>query len=330
MKIGILSFAHLHAEAYIQNLQAAPGVQMIGIADEDPVRGSHFAEQFNTHLFRSYEDLLDTKPDAVLVCSENSRHRPLVEMAASAGVDILCEKPLATTADDARAMIDACKRAGVRLMIAFPMRFNAPVLGVKQRLDAGDLGKVYCFNATNQGELPQKGRAWFVDGKLAGGGAVMDHTVHLVDMMRWYLRSEVTEVYAQTNHIFHADTVDVETGGLLMVTFDNGVFASIDCSWSRPPYWPSWGGLAFEMVTDRGAVVVDAFKQNLTVYRPDVQRPVWSYWGSDSNQSMINEFIASMREDREPSITGEDGLRAVQVVEAAYESARTGQPVRLK
>lgn len=330
MKIGILSFAHHHAESYIANLREIPGVELIGVADEDAGRGRRFAEANETAFFPTYEALLSAKPDGVIVCSENSRHRPLVELAAAAGSHVLCEKPLATNVRDARAMVEGCEKAGVLLMTAFPMRFSAPLIEVKARLDSGDLGQVYCFNATNNGELPTKHRAWFADPELAGGGAVMDHTVHLVDIMRWYLDSEVREVYARTNHIFHSQEVEVETGGLEMLTFQNGVFATIDASWSRPSYWPTWGGLDFEMVTERGAVIVDAFKQNITVYRSDVQRPLWYSWGSDSNQAMVNEFVAAIRAGRQPLVSGEDGLRAVEVTVAAYESAKRGQPVTLE
>lgn len=330
IKIGILSFAHLHAEAYIQNLKAMPDVLLIGIADEDLERGRRFAAQFGVRLFDSYEALLAEKPDGVLVCSENSRHRPLVELAAAAGVHVLCEKPLATNPEDARAIVAACQQAGVILMTAFPVRFSAPIAEVKARLDSGDLGAPLCFNGVNQSELPRKHREWFVDRELAGGGALIDHTVHLADLMRWFLHSEVREVYAQTNRIFHANSVDVETGALVMLTFENGVFASIDASWSRPDYWPTWGGLALELVTERGAVTVDAFKQTLTVYSPQTQRPAWGYWGSDINAAMIAEFVAAVRDGRPPLVTGEDGLRAAEIVTAAYRSAESGQPARVE
>jgi predicted dehydrogenase len=214
-------------------------------------------------------------------------------------------------------------------MTAFPLRFSAPLIEVKTRLDAGELGRVYCCNGTNQGELPLRHRAWFVDPDLAGGGAVMDHTVHLVDILRWYLASEVVEVYAQTNRIFHADAVTVETGGLLMLTFANGVFASIDCSWSKPDSYPTWGGLTFELVSDRGAVRVDAFRQNLTVYSEARGRAAWAPWGSDTDRAMLEEFVAAVREDRPPRVSGLDGYRALQVAQAAYASAQSGQPVRL-
>jgi predicted dehydrogenase len=84
------------------------------------------------------------------------------------------------------------------------------------------------------------------------------------------------------------------------------------------------------MVTERGSVLVDAFKQNLTVYSHRWQRPQWFYWGSDMNQAMIAEFITAMREERPPSVTGEDGLRAVEVALAAYQSAANGQPVTIE
>ena len=128
MKIGIMSFAHLHAEAYIHNIRAIPGVEFIGIADEDLERGRHYANLYDAHLFPSYEALLATKPDGVLVCSENSKHRPLVEMAAQAGVNILCEKPLATTLEDAQAIIDVCREADVTLMTASPCVLVRPWL----------------------------------------------------------------------------------------------------------------------------------------------------------------------------------------------------------
>jgi len=329
MKIGILSFAHHHGEAYIQNLRANPYVELLGVADEDKERGQRIAKQNGTRFYNSYVDLINAGPDGVVICSENNAHRKMVELAASAGVHILCEKPLATTAKDTREIVDICQHAGVTLMTAFPMRFSTPLLEVKNRIDAGDFGEIYCFNATNQGELPTVHRKWFVDGEMAGGGALMDHTVHLVDIMRWYLGVEVSEVYAQANRVFYADDVQVETGAVELITFENGTFASIDSSWSRPPYWPTWGGLTFEMVTERGAVLVDAFRQNLTVYRQDRQRASWTYWGSDVNQAMIDEFVSALRDQRQPRVTGYDGYKAVEVVEAAYASAETGQPVRL-
>jgi predicted dehydrogenase len=154
-------------------------------------RGEACAARHGVRLFSSYEELLAKQPEGVIVCSENARHRGLVELAAAAGVHVMCEKPLAITPEDAQAMVAACREAGVILMTAFPMRFSPVMLEVKALLDRNGLGRVYAVNSTNNGQMPARHRAWFVDRNLAGGGAGMDHIVHLADLLRWYLRSEV-------------------------------------------------------------------------------------------------------------------------------------------
>jgi predicted dehydrogenase len=329
MRIGIQSFAHHHAESYIHQLRAIPGAELIGLADDDLARGRSYAEANGARLYPSYEALLADGPDGVLICSENNRHRALTEMAAAAGVHVMCEKPLATNLADAQAMIDACQRAGVILMTAFPMRFSAPILAVKERLDAGDLGQVYCYNTTNQGRMPINERRWFVEEELAGGGAVIDHTVHLADLLRWFTRSEVVEVYAQTNRILHGDVVQVETGGQLMLTFDDGTFATIDASWSKPLNYPTWGGLTMEIISQRGLTRVDGFSQNLNVFQQEPAANQWQHWGSNADRGMVEEFLAAMAESRQPGVTGWDGYKSLEVAVAAYRSAESGQPVAL-
>ncbi|MHC1773728.1 MAG: Gfo/Idh/MocA family protein [Flexilinea sp.] len=330
IKIGLMSFAHVHAEAYIQNIRAVPGVEMTGFVDTDGSRVESFGKQFNSPATTDFEKFFAQKPDGVVICSENNVHLDMVERAIDAGIkNICCEKPLATTLEDSRKIVALAASRHVNLMTAFPMRFSAPVLEVKKSLDAGAFGKIYCFKASNEGRMPSLYRKWFVDKNLAGGGALQDHLVHLTDLFRWITGSEVKSVYAQSSQAFHTGEVDVETAGMAMLKFRNGVFASIDCSWSRPDYYPTWGGLDFEVVTDRGALQVDAFKQNLTIFRHDIQNQAWVNWGSDANQGMIDEFAASIREQRQASINGEDGLRAVEVIHAAYESAASGNVVEM-
>ncbi len=329
MRIGILSLAHHHAEAYIAAILASPRLELAGIWDADEARGRAAAAAGGTSFYASPAALLAAKPDGVIVASENSGHRALVEAAAAAGIHVLCEKPLATNVSDAEAMVAACRRAGVRLMTAFPMRFSPPLLEVKARLDSGELGRPYCFTASNQGQLPSKHRAWFVDPVLAGGGALADHIVHLADIFRWYLGEEVVSVYAQANRIFHESKVEVETGGMVSLEFASGVFASIDCSWSRPEAWPAWGGLSFELVSARGAVRVDGFSQNVDFFSEERGGLAWLPWGSDANAAMIEEFASALAEGREPRPSGEDGLQAVRIVAAAYESAAEGRPRRI-
>lgn len=320
IRVAIVSFAHLHSQAYIANLRANRNVAFVGVYDPDDARRAQYGGALDVATFASWEELLDAGIDAAIVCSENVHHRRDVERLAASGVHILCEKPLAITVEDARAIVSACTEAGVTLMTAFPMRFSTPLLVAKQGLDDGTLGALTSCVAVNQGQLPKRHRSWFVDAQLAGGGAVTDHVVHLTDAMRWFTGSEVQSVYAIANRIVHADQTEVETGGLVSLRFSNGIDVSIDCSWSRPLGYPTWGGLALRLITDRGAVDVDAFIQNSAYYGSGEHQVHWDYWGSDANQAMIDEFVAALAQRRAPQITGEDGLRAVEVVAAAYRS----------
>jgi predicted dehydrogenase len=328
VRIGILSFAHLHAEGYIGALRALPGVEFVGFADDDAERGLHFARVFNAHLYPSYEALLADGVDGVVICTENARHLPLIELAAAAGVGILCEKPLTTSVEDARRATAVCAQAGVVLRTAFPMRFSAPAIEVERLIARGGLGTVYAINSTNQGECPHYHRAWFVDPVLAGGGALSDHIVHVADMLRWMLRAEPVEVYAETNHILDRHEAPlVETGGLVSLRYSDETIVTIDCSWSKPPYYPTWGGLAMDVIGSGGLATMNAFGQNLTVYTHPNRRPHYAFWGSDANGAMLSDFAAALRGQASRGATGEDGARAVLVVAAAYESVRTGQPV---
>ena len=329
MKIGIMSFAHLHAEAYISNLKNIADVEIIGIADENQGRGKYFSELYGLRQFSSYSELLNNEPEGVLICSENTKHRELTEMAANAGAHVLSEKPLALSVEDCQSMIDTCNKNNVFLMTAFPMRFSAPLMEVKKHLAEDGLGKVIAMVGTNQGQVPSHHRAWFVDKKLAGGGAILDHTVHLADIYRWYLNSEVVEVYAQSNNIIQAGVVDVETGGMLMLRFDNDTFATIDSSWSRPKRFKTWGGLTIEIIGEKGIVDIDAFSTNLHIHGGVEQHFRLDPVGSDANQGMIDEFTASIRDKRPPKVTGYDGYKAVEVALAAYRSIESGQPVLL-
>ena len=330
MRIGIMSFAHLHAEGYVENLRQSPGVEFIGFSEPDSAAGTRYAAQFDAHWFPSHEQLLAEKPDGVIICSENANHRELVEMAASAGVHVLCEKPIEITLADAEAMRDVCAANQVNFMTAFPIRFGLPVLALKSMLDRDALGRLYAINGINHSEIPRAHRAWFAQKALAGGGALMDHTVHLVDTLRWCLGSEIVEVFAEVDNLFYPGEVDVDTAGMVTITFANGVFAAIDCSWSRPTSYPRWGHFKMDVVGEAGFVTLDALSQHLTVYSRHMPRnPSWVGWGPDSNQGMVNEFAASIRDKRLPAITWNDGYQALRVALACYESAESHQPIRL-
>jgi predicted dehydrogenase len=331
MRIGILSVAHLHAEGYQANLRAIPGVDLVGFSHADSEQSRLFAEKFRLSWFATHQELLAQGLDGVVICSENARHGELVELAAAAHCQILCEKPIETSLDKAKAMKAACERNGVRFMTAFPMRFAHSTQALKTTIQQGSLGKVFGVNGINHSENPSGHRTWFANQDLAGGGAAMDHIVHLADLLRWCFQAEIVEVYAEIDNLFRPGELDVDTAGLLLVRLSSGVQASIDCSWSRPTWYPRWGHLKMEVIGERGAVVMDSFAQHLTVYsKTGPRNPDWVGFGPDPNQPMIQEFVDSIREQREPAVTWNDGYQALRVVLAAYDSAQRKEPVSLE
>jgi len=325
MRVGILGVAHLHVDAYIGNLRAA-GADVVGVHDRDALRARMWGARYGVAVHEDVGGLVGADLDAVVVCSETVHHADLVERAAAAGCAVLCEKPLGVGPEDSARIVAACERAGVPLMTAFPVRFHPAVQQLRALVNSGGLGALRALNGTNQSVMPLRERAWFADPALAGGGAMMDHIVHLADVFSWLLGAAPERVYAVGNRIVHSEVVTVETSGLVMLDYADGVFASIDCSWNRPLDYPTWGGIGLSVVGDGGTVEVDAMRQRLTRFGGGPSFG-WTPWGVDINQLMIDDFLAAVREGREPAVTGRDGLIATTVALAALESAASGAPV---
>ncbi|MCX4697812.1 Gfo/Idh/MocA family protein [Streptomyces sp. NBC_01373] len=336
MRVAVLSFAHVHAATYIGLLRDREDIELI-TADpdappDDPTRGRDLAERLGAAYVDTWDEAFALSPDAVVVTSENARHRHLVERAAATGAHVLCEKPLATTEADARAMIDACARAGVGLMTAYPVRFSPAFVALRRALADGLLGGLISVHGANNGSNPARSRPWFADPELAGGGALADHTVHLADLVDALLDGEqAAEVYAQANSILDdgGPAPDVETAGLVTIRYPGGVVAAVDASWSHPPDHPTWGGLAMTCVGEKAIVEFDAFPPLLGGFDSATGRDRWEAGGADLDAAMLDEFLDAVRTGRRPSPDGESGLRTLRIVLAAYESLRTGQPVAL-
>ncbi|PFO09333.1 dehydrogenase [Bacillus sp. AFS076308] len=324
MKIGMISFAHMHAFSYARHLLEFPEVEIAAIWDEDQELGTEMANTFNCLYFSNLDQLLDSDIDAVVVCSENGKHKDHVIAAARAGKHILCEKPIATEVVDAKAMIDACEEFGVILQVAYPVRFAPAIQKVREYIRSGTIGEVVAINGTNHGQMPG---GWFIEKELSGGGAATDHIVHVMDLIRWILNDEVKNVYAELDTRFYS--IDVEDCGMVTLELESGVIVSIDPSWSRPKTFPTWGDVLLEFVGTKGTLSVDTFKQHSTYYN-DVEGKVQHLsTADDMDKGLIEDFLQSIKEKRLPSITGEDGLRTLEVVKAAYESDKQKKVVTL-
>lgn len=322
MKIGIISFAHMHASSYANYIIKHPDAELTCIWDEDKARGKEMSEKFNCDYFSDLDDFLGTDIDAVVVCSENANHKEHVVKAANAKKHILCEKPIATEVEDAKAMIAACEEAGVIFEIAYPVRFAPGFKQAKEIIQQGAIGEVVAITGMNHGKMPG---GWFIEKELSGGGAATDHIVHIMDIIRWVMEEEVTSVYAEMDTRFY--DIDVEDCGLVSIELESGTIVSIDHSWSRPQTFPTWGDAIIKFVGTKGNLEVDAFKQFALYYNDEANSITQLPYAEDMDDGLVNDFIACVKEGRSPSITGTDGLRTLEVVKAAYQSQEKGETV---
>lgn len=324
MNIGIMSFAHIHATSYADAIKRIPSATLTAIYDTDSSRGQQASAMYDVPFFADITQFLANPIDVVLVCSENVLHKEMVIAAAKAKKHILCEKPIATTLEDAEEMIAACEENGVKLSIAYPVRYSAPIRDLKQAIDASELGDIVAIRSTNRGQNPG---GWFIDEQLAGGGAVLDHTVHMVDIMRWYLNSEAVEVSAFANRYF--TELDTDDAGIMTIVFENGVVASHDASWSRFPQFPTWGDVMIEVIGTKATRKVDVFNEKLNVYSKNQKSLTHLYSGNDTDFDLIVDFLKAIENEKKPLISGYDGLKSLEIALKAYASNDAKKAVTL-
>lgn len=326
-RLAVVSLEHVHAGHYLSCLKNLSEIEVVAVAEPDQSRVSAHAHLLDRlPVISDHRELLRQGTiDGVLICSANSRHKAMVLDFARAKVPILCEKPIATKCVDARQMLAICEAHEVPLGICFPVRFSEPLRQAKRLIEQGALGQVVAVKATNHGTMPGD---WFVDPQLSGGGAVMDHTVHVVDALRWLFGAEFTQVFAHGATRLH--DVPVEDVGLLTLEMSNEVFVTLDTSWSRPNRsFPIWGDVTFEIVGTRGVISLDLFPWTLNCYLESDGKHLADARDGDLSLRMLENFVGAVQGRTQLSANGLDGLRALEVVEAAYRSIATRQVVSL-
>ncbi len=324
-RVALLSSAHMHVTSYLRALNALAEVEVVGIYDDDEARGRSFASAHQVRWVDRLSTLL-AEADATVIGSENARHRFYAEQSADAGLPMLCEKPLATTLADALAMIAAARQHDVPLFMALPVRFVPTLAQMVAAVHRGAVGRVLAMVGTNHGNMPS---GWFVEQPLSGGGAIMDHTPHVADIMRWITNSEVVEVFAEMSS--RVREAGIDDAGIVQMRFANGTFASLDPSWSRLGSFPTWGDVTLEVVGTQGVLDFDAFRQHLDLYAEGTPSYRHLGYGEDMDAQLIGAFVDSVsRKLAHPTLAqGSDGLKALEIALAAYQSANSHRPVKV-
>jgi predicted dehydrogenase len=298
------------------------------VYDADPALGHSVADDFRVTWTDDATGLVSSPDvDAVVVCSPTAEHRLHTELAAAHGRHVLCEKPLATSLEDARAMVVAADQAGIQLHVAFVSRFLPQVRRVKDALDAGALGQVVGIRAVNRGRppLPPGYPAWITTPEQSGGGALIDHSVHLVDLVRHLTGREVEAVAAETGSLLWSAAV--EDCALLSLRMDGGAVAALDPSWSVPAGNPWDYDFGLRLVSTNGSVDLDDVSGSVQLVSDRAGSGLRLVgFAEDPDTAMVEAFVASALagQVQAPCASGVDGLRSLEVALAAYVSADKG------
>jgi len=328
-RVGILG-AGQAGERHAAGFAMTDGAVIVGVADSNEARAQKLARQVDAAPFSDWRELLSTGLDILVVSLPHNLHVEPAEAAAAQGIHLLMEKPIATTLSDGHRIVDACRNAGVKLTISFVHRYREEVRAAKRWLDQGLLGTPRLVRETMGGQHGKHLPTWVEQKAIAGGGVMMYSAIHSIDRLRWLLASEVVGVTART-HRFNVEE-EVEAGVAALIDFADG--ASVVFSASAPRYraQPAWWeteiygttGLLRVRTRHWAELSTDHQLEHLdTEQLSETAGPHYNF------ARQAQSFLTAIREDRPPEVSGEDGLRALEIVHAIYSSAERGERVVL-
>jgi len=321
VRLGVLG-AGIIAKSFMEAAPNVADLEVATVCDIDENRARSLAEPQNIAWETDYHAVLaDDSIQAVYIALPHHLHEEVAIAAAEAGVHILLEKPMANSLQEADRMLSAQKRAGIKLMIGFTHRFHSELETAKRLIAAGELGQLTLAVdvMTTGGVIP----GWFWQKSEAGGGVLHVNGAHSFDRLRWLMGSEIVEVFAYTDTYDSRKTV--EDSAVVALRFANGAMGATVHNWVTDSPVPFKCDL--DIHGTEGALRIDTW--NALEFSNADHTWVQRRERDDMFQKEIGEFVSAILEDREPRVTGEDGRRSLACVQAAYESARTGMPVRL-
>ena len=325
--IGIIGAGRM-GETHAAGFTALENVRVLAIADSNPERADQFAQKQNCTAYTDYRELLEREDiDAVSICLPHTLHYDCIVAAAEHHKHILCEKPLETTIEKLIGIHKACEKNEVILMPGHTHRFYPENRKVWNFINAGQLGKIIMIHDVINGLGLQPGcPMWMGNKELAGGGVLMNNGVHSIDRIRYWTGAEVESVYAKCGTYVHP--IDVEDNGMMFLTMSDGSYATCEISWTMPR--PGGSCLARILGTE-GVIEVTAWSPKFRYATlGDSQWQEIEATGEGGYYAEIREFISSIREQHNPSVTIIDGVASVITILAAYESSQTGKVVNLK
>jgi predicted dehydrogenase len=323
--LGVGEMGRRHAE----NLRRmVPQAELLAIADVDEARAQKVAAELEiAHFDSSLEAMLERKDiQAVLISTPDKFHAKAVEAAARAGKDILCEKPLGVTVESAQAALQAVAEAGVRLQVGFMRRYDPAHVAAFKRIEAGEIGEPVIFKSIGRDKdlPPIKAYQSGINGML-----FYNSTIHDFDAARWLTHDEVVEVHTFGTVAIRPEVAEYGdiVAGLVNLRFGRGAIGNIE-SYVQALYGYD---VRSEVVGSKGSILIGTLRHNpATFLMPNhgsyALEDHFLTRFRDAYLAEVIDFVDMILSDRAPKVTGEDGLRAVEIAAAAENSYITGRP----
>jgi predicted dehydrogenase len=321
LPVCLLGVGHVHGPGYLGQLMRRQDVEVVGIYDADRAKAISLAARWGVSAFEEVEPGLSAAA-AVVVCSEPTRQVALVRTAVEAGLPTLCEKPFGTTLAEAQVLLQLAER--VPVSVALPVRYHPAALKLRRAVADGVLGAVSAVWATNRNAFPG---GWFADPALAGGGCLLDHVVHVADLLRWVWETEFASVRAEAG-VLHTPGLELEDTAIVLAECANGMIATIDPSMSRPRGMPGALDLVMRVWGERGAATVDVFAERIDVV-DDRGHGARLDIGYDMDASMIDAWVGAVRDEQPAPVPAGDAFAATSLAFAAQRAAATHRAVAL-
>lgn len=310
----------------MKTISLNPDLRLVVACDVVEDLAKKRASEFQCEYETDYERVISRGDvDCVVVSTPNKFHAPISIAALGAGKHVICEKPLARNPAEARGMVEASKKAGRILKTGFNHRHFRNVLKARELFDSGIIGNTTFLRArTGHGGGEHMLRSWFWNKEMAGGGTFLDNGVHVLDLARWFL-GEIKEAkgYAETLYW----PIEIEDNGFGLFKTIDGKVASIQSSWTE---W--FGYMYIELYGDEGYIYIDNRNCAKTECgKRGGERIVYDFSGmqDESWKLELNEFVSAVQANRRPLGDGYDGLRAIEMAYAIYESSKTGGVVSI-
>jgi len=326
---GLIGTGRIADDRILPGINAFAGNKLIGVCSRDQGRANTFAAKFGAHhAYTSYEEML-RNPDITVVAihTPNAQHADQAVAAARAGKHVFCDKPMATSVADAERIVRECEKAGVKLGVNFHNRFMPCFIDTRKIIESSEIGELQVVQVEASPGARPGGRlgSWRVDSAVAGLGTTYSIGVHVYDILRYLLASEITMVSA----FFDTPRNVMEETNLSLFRFANGVLGQLSVH-EKTPYPHN----DFVIYGSKGRILGRGLTRSraggeLLVTTADGKTRTTEYPSVNAHAACVAAFSKALIEGRDPAPSGIDGLRSVQLTDAMARSAHDGVHVRL-